>query len=113
MYKYLLILFTFIVFLEDIFAQTYSFDDEELETIMESVATRSNKSNIIDRIENTQVVLELSPREYITCPKKIFPDNIQEGDVLNITVTIDQSERSLREEEARKMQEQLLKRHQK
>jgi hypothetical protein len=52
MYKYLLILFTFIVFLEDIFAQTYSFDDEELETIMESVATRSNKSNIIDRIEN-------------------------------------------------------------
>ncbi len=51
MFKYVLNSIFFIFIISAGFAQTYKYDDEELETIMESIAKRSNKSDIIDRIE--------------------------------------------------------------
>lgn len=62
---------------------------------------------IIDRIENKQVVLELPDKSHAVCDKKIFPQNIKDGDVLDITININNSERLKKEEKIKKLQEKL------
>lgn len=62
---------------------------------------------IIDRIENEQVVLELPDKNHAVCDKKIFPQNIKDGDILDITININNSERLKKEEEIKKLQEKL------
>jgi len=52
MYKYVLLAVFFIVSLSALYPQDYDFAEQELETILESIAKRSNNSNIIARIES-------------------------------------------------------------
>jgi len=61
----------------------------------------------IDRIENQQVVLELPDKSHAICDKKIFPKNIKDGDILDITISINNSERLKKEDEIKKLQKKL------
>ena len=51
MYKYVFIIIIFILVFSDIYAQKINFEESELESILETIARRTNKSEILDRIE--------------------------------------------------------------
>ncbi len=41
---------------------------------------------IIDRFEGNIAVVELPNGNMEQCPKSIFPDNVQEGDIISISI---------------------------
>ena len=61
----------------------------------------------IDRIENNQVILELPDSRYIACDRALFPADISDGDILNISITIENSARQKREQEIKSLQKKL------
>ena len=63
----------------------------------------------IDRFEGDDAVLELSGGNRAVCSRKLLPASCLEGDILDITVSIDSEDRANREQEARDLQEKLKK----
>ena len=63
---------------------------------------------IIDRFEEELVVVEVGRETYVL-PRIFFPENANEGDVVNINVTIDKEETSKRLKEMQDLMNESLK----
>jgi hypothetical protein len=61
----------------------------------------------IDRFEGSDAVLELPSGDRAVCSRKLLPGSCREGDILDITATIDLEGRADREREVRDLQEKL------
>jgi len=59
---------------------------------------------IIDRLEENWAVIETEERKTFNLPRKILPAEAKEGDVINITVEVDNEQTQIR----RKKSESLL-----
>ncbi len=62
---------------------------------------------IIDRFEEDWAVLEYDDETY-NVPRALLPDNAKEGDVLKISLEIDQEETEKRKEAIRKLEDELF-----
>lgn len=62
---------------------------------------------IIDRFEEDWAVLEYDDETY-NFPRALLPDNAKEGDVLKISLEIDQEETEKRKEAIRKLEDELF-----
>lgn len=62
---------------------------------------------IIDRFEEDWAVLEYDDETY-NVPRALLPDNAKEGDVLRISLEIDQEETEKRREAIRKLEDELF-----
>ncbi len=64
---------------------------------------------IIDRFEEDWAVLEYDDETYkYNVPRALLPDNAKEGDVLRISLEIDQEEAEKRKEAIRKLEDELF-----
>jgi hypothetical protein len=64
---------------------------------------------IIDRFEEDWAVLEYeSESKTYNVPRALLPDNAKEGDVLRISLEIDQQETDKRRETIRKLEDELF-----
>lgn len=62
---------------------------------------------IIDRFEGDLVIIEFEGETY-QLPKKIFPQDIKEGDVLTIQFKIDKEMKTARISQIKKLEDELF-----
>jgi hypothetical protein len=58
---------------------------------------------IIDRFEGEWAVIETDARQTFTLPRASLPPDTREGDVVSISVTLDQSATDARRKKAKKL----------
>lgn len=62
----------------------------------------------IDRFEGSSAVL-VGEKIEVLIPKKLIPKNLDEGDVIHLTLSSDEAETSKREKSAKKLLNEILK----
>lgn len=63
---------------------------------------------VIDRFEENLVVIEMNMETYIL-PRALFPSNSEEGDVINISISVDKEETSRILKEMTELRNEILK----